>query len=74
MAKKGGTKGYFGLGWGISLILAIIPITSWICGVITSFQRGHVLWGVVRIFLGFNIFWIIDLVCMIVSKKIWILC
>ena len=28
MAKKSGNKDYFGLSWIVSLILAIIPITS----------------------------------------------
>lgn len=75
MAKKSkGGCGYFGLGYLVSVILAIIPVTSLICGIITAFQRGHVLFGIIRIFLGWNIFWIIDLICMIVYKKIWILC
>ena len=29
MAKK---SDYFGLGYIVSVILAIIPVTSWICG------------------------------------------
>ena len=34
MASK---KDYFGLDWIVSLILAIIPFTSLICGIITRF-------------------------------------
>ena len=36
MAKKGD---YFGLGYIVSVILAIIPVTSWICGFITRFSE-----------------------------------
>lgn len=71
MAKKGG--GYFGLGRVVSLILAIIPVTSLICGLIITAQKGHWLCFILRLLLGWNIFWIIDLVCMIVNNKISIL-
>lgn len=67
MAKKGD---YFGLGYIVSIILAIIPITSWICGIITRFSEGKIVAGLIRIFFGFNIIWICDLVLMIVSKHI----
>lgn len=67
MAKKGD---YFGLGYIVSVILAIIPITSWICGIITRFSEGKIVAGIIRIFFGFNIIWICDLVLMIVSKHI----
>ncbi len=67
MAKKGD---YFGLGYIVSVILAIIPITSWICGIITRFSEGKIVAGIIRIFFGFNIIWICDLVLMIISKHI----
>ncbi len=67
MAKK---SDYFGLGYVVSLILAIIPVTSWICGAITRFKEGKILAGVLRLILGWNIIWICDLVLMIVSKHI----
>ncbi|MBE5736156.1 MAG: hypothetical protein E7356_02205 [Clostridiales bacterium] len=66
------TKRYFGLSWVVCLILAIIPITSWILGTVTRFQRGNILGGVLNIFFGF-IFWVIDLVTMIVKKDITVL-
>ena len=68
MAKKGD---YFGLEYIVSLILAIFPITAWVCGIITRIQEGKIVAGIVRIFLGFNILWIIDLIYMIVNKKIF---
>ena len=68
MAKK---KDYFGLDELVSLILAIIPLTSWLCGAITRFQEGKTVAGLIRLFLGFNIVWILDLVFMIMNKKIF---
>lgn len=68
MAKT--NKDYFGLDYVVSLILAIIPITSWICGIVTRFKEGKILAGIIRIFLGFSILWIIDLIYMIVNKNI----
>ena len=67
MARKGD---YFGLSWIVSLILAIIPVTSWICGILTRFQDGKIVAGLIRIFFGFNIIWLCDLILMIVSKQI----
>ena len=68
MAKKGGD--YFGLSWIVSLILAIIPVTSWILGILTRFRDGKIVAGIIRIFFGFNIIWLCDLILMIVSKHI----
>lgn len=67
MAKK---SDYFGLGYIISVILAIIPVTSWICGFITRFQEGKLVAGIVRLIFGFTIVWILDLIFMILNKKI----
>ena len=61
---------YFGLGYIVSLILAIIPVTSWILGALTRFQEGKIVAGILRLVLGWNIIWICDLVLMIVSKHI----
>jgi len=69
MAKRSGD--YFGLGYIVSLILAIIPVTSWLCGAITRFQEGKLVAGIIRLVFGFTIVWVIDLILMIVSKKIF---
>ncbi len=69
MAKKKGD--YFGLGRVVSLVLAIIPVTSWILGAVTRFSEGKILAGLIRIIFGFNIVWIVDLVLMITQKSIW---
>ena len=67
MARKGD---YFGLSWIVSLILAIIPVTSWLLGAITRFSEGKIVAGLIRLIFGFNIVWICDLILMIVSKHI----
>ena len=69
MAKKG-NKDYFGLSWIVSLILAIIPVTSWVCGFVTRFQEGRWVAGIIRVFFGFTIVWILDLVFMIMNHSI----
>ncbi len=65
-AKKGD---YFGLGRLVSIILAIIPFTAWLLGMITRFSEGKIIAGIIRIFGGW-IVWIIDLFCMIVNGSI----
>lgn len=55
MASK--KSDYFGLSWIVSLILAIIPVTSWICGAITRFSEGKIVAGLIRLIFGFNIVW-----------------
>ena len=68
MAKA--SKDYFGLPWLVSLILAIIPFTSWLCGFLTRFQEGKIIAGLLRLFLGWNIIWILDLLCVLFTGKI----
>lgn len=67
MAKK--SADYFGLGYVVSLILAIIPFTAWLLGVVTRFKEGKIVAGIIRIFGGWLI-WVLDLVCMITGKHI----
>ncbi|MDR0856403.1 MAG: hypothetical protein LBM78_03225 [Clostridiales bacterium] len=62
-------KAYFGLPWLISLILAIIPFTAWILGIFTRFSRGHIISGILNIPFGF-IFWVIDLITMILVHDV----
>ncbi|MCI7002815.1 MAG: hypothetical protein SOV27_01065 [Eubacteriales bacterium] len=69
MAKS--KSDYFGLGYLVSIILAIIPVTSWVCGIITRIQEGKIVAAIIRILLGFNIVWILDLIFMIVGKHIF---
>lgn len=69
MAKS--RKDYFGLGRVLSLILAIIPVTAWICGIVTRFTEGKIVAGILRIIFGGWIVWVIDLVLMIMNGRIW---
>ena len=68
MAKKKGD--YFGWGYVISVILAILPPTAWICGFVTRFKEGKIVAGLIRLIFGFTSGWILDLIFMIVSKHI----
>lgn len=64
-------KDYFGLSWIVSLILAIIPVTSWLCGAITRLQEGKIVAFVIRLVFGFTIVWVLDLIFMILQHKIF---
>ncbi len=66
-----GKNDYFGLSWVVSLILAIIPVTSWLCGAITRLQEGKIVAFIVRLLFGFTIVWLLDLVFMILKKSIF---
>lgn len=68
MAKS---SDYFGLGYLVSVILAIIPVTAWILGALTRFSEGKIVAGIIRLVFGFTIVWVIDLIMMILSKHIW---
>lgn len=69
MAKKRRSD-YFGLGYIVSVILAIIPVTSWLCGAITRLQEGKIVAFIIRLVFGFTIVWILDLILMILTKHI----
>lgn len=68
MAKKGGD--YFGITYIVSVILAIIPVTSWVLGWLTRFSEGKIVAGILRLLLGWNIIWICDIIFMLVNKSI----
>ncbi|MCM1404534.1 MAG: hypothetical protein NC133_03495 [Prevotella sp.] len=69
MAKT--SKDYFGLDYVVSLILAIIPVTSWICGFVTRFMEGKYVAGIIRVIFGWNIIWLLDLIFMIAKRQIF---
>ena len=52
MAKKS-SKDYFGLDRIVSLVLAIIPFTAWILGVLTRAKEGKWIAVIIRIFGGY---------------------
>ena len=61
---------YFGLSYIVSLILAIIPVTSWICGAVTRFQEGKIVAGLLRLLLGWGIIWLIVFYCFFEKKQL----
>lgn len=67
MTKK---SDYFGLSYLTSVILAIIPVTALVCGIITRINENNPLAALLRVFLGWNAVWIADLVLMLLSKRI----
>ena len=68
MASRKGD--YFGLSYIVSLIMAIIPITSWVLGWLTRFSEGKIVAGILRLLLGWNIIWICDIIFMVLQKRI----
>ena len=70
-SRKSSQKAYFGLDWIISLILAILP-TNIICGIITRIMRQNWLGLILNIVLA-PLFYIIDLVTIILNKDLTIL-
>lgn len=71
-SRKSSQKAYFGLDWIISLILAIIPFTNILFGIVTRAMRGNWLGLILNIILC-PLFYIVDLVTIIVSKDLTIL-
>ena len=67
MAKK---SDYFGLSRLVSLILAIIPPTALFCGVVTRIAEGKIVAGLLRLLLGWNIIWILDIFFMATKREI----
>ena len=71
MAKKRkGSKDYFGLDRVVSLILVIIPVTSLVCGILTRLKEGKIVAAILRLVLGWNIIWILDIISMLLNGKI----
>lgn len=65
---EGYVKWYDGLDFIVKLIFAIIPITAWINGIVYRIAKEKYISGILCIPFGF-IFWIIDLVSVIVNKQ-----
>lgn len=69
MAKT--SKDYFGLGRLLSLILAIIPPTAWILGVVTRFKEGKIVAAIIRLIGVGAIIFIVDFIFMLLNGRIW---
>lgn len=70
MAKQ--TKAYFGLDRVITIILAIIPLTNVILGIVTRILRGKYLGAILNFVLA-PVFYIIDLITVLVQKDVTVL-
>ncbi len=70
-SRKSSQRAYFGLNWIISIILAILP-TNVLCGIITRIMRQNWLGLILNIILA-PIFYIVDLVTIILNKDLTIL-
>lgn len=62
------SKSYKKLSWLVKVIVAIIPITSWVNAILYRFSTGHVIAGILAIPFGF-IFWVLDLITVVLSGK-----
>ena len=71
MAKKK-SGGAYGFSWIINVILAIIPITSIVLGIVNRATRGHIIGAILNFFLA-PLFWIVDLITVILSNKLVLL-
>lgn len=63
-------KDYFGLNRLISLILVIIPVTSWLCGAFTRLSEGKIVAGIIRLIGLGLVLWIIDIYFMVTENHI----
>lgn len=66
-------KGYLGIdNWLVTLVLAIIPFTSWLLGAITRILRGHIIAGILQLIPPITFFfWVTDIIGAITKKDLW---
>ena len=58
---------YFGLDPIISLILLIIPVTCWFCGIVTRLQDRCYVAAILRFFFGGWLLWVIEIILCIMN-------
>ena len=61
-------KDYFGITWIVSVILCFF--LGPIMGIITRFSEGKIVAGILRLFFGWNIVWLIDFLLILFTGKI----
>ena len=65
---------YLGLPNLISLILLIFPFTAWLFGVLQRCKDGAIIAAIIRLFGGFTIIWVIDIILTLLNVctvQIW---
>lgn len=70
MAKQ--KKAYFGSSRVIAIILAIIPFTNVILGIVTRISRGKILGALLNLIIA-PLFYIIDLITVLIKKDVTVL-
>ena len=66
------SKGYFGMAWLLNVILAIIPLSNVIFGIVIRAMRGNIL-GAILNFILCPIFYVIDLITIIFTNDLKLL-
>lgn len=66
MAKKSG-KDYFGLNRLVSIILCLF--LGPIMGIIARFSEGKIVAGILRLFFGWNLVWLLDFILILFTGK-----
>jgi len=69
MAKSKSSGASYGFGRILDIILAIIPITNIILGIVKRVQKGKILVAILNVILA-PIFYIIDLITVILTGKL----
>jgi len=65
MAKGG--KDYFGLNRLVSIILCLF--LGPIMGIIARFSEGKIVAGILRLFFGWNLVWLLDFILILFTGK-----
>jgi len=73
---KSSNKGYLGITGIVAIILAIIPITQFVLGLVQRLVDGNIVAFLVRLLvsltgIGALIIWIMDIVKMVTAGTIW---
>lgn len=69
---KSSKKGAYGTSWLLSVILAIIPLTNVILGIVSRAKHGNIVGVILNIILC-PVFYVLDLITVIFANKL-VLC
>ena len=61
------SRDYFGIHRIVSLVLLIFPLTACVLGVATRLSEKKYVAAIVRIIIGWNILWIIDIISSVIN-------
>ena len=71
MDKRRKVTDYYSLNRVISLILCIIPLSCWVLGILTRIRERNIIGVILRIFFTLPIIWILDIIFMIFTGRIF---